>query len=155
VSDRSKHAMPDIAAILNTLFDRHLKPNGKPHSNEDVASFAREHGVEMSQAHLWNLRHKPSDPRSSHLKIIAEFFNYPPGYFIDPEVYWRIERQCGYTPDDEPADADIPAQTSGVSPVLFRKVSDMSPVSKALIESLINQVSQLENPHVRDERPES
>ncbi|MDX8056675.1 hypothetical protein SK571_45535 [Lentzea sp. BCCO 10_0798] len=155
MSDRSKSVMPDIAAILNSLFDRHLKPNGKPHSNEDVASFARERGVEMSQAHLWNLRNKPSDPRLSHIKVIAEFFGYPPGYFNDVDVYWRVERQYGNAPENGLVDADIPVQSPGISPVLFRKVSGMSPASKALIEGLINQVSQLEGGHVRDEHADS
>lgn len=155
MGDRSKQAMPDIAAILNTLFDRHLKSTGKPYSNEDVASWARARGVEMSQAHLWNLRNKPSDPRTSHIKIIAEFFGYAPGYLIDPEVYWREEQNYGFASVDGLTNVDIPAQAPGVSPVLFRKVSGMSPASKALIESLIIQVSELESSHVRDERPKS
>jgi hypothetical protein len=152
VNDRSDQAMPSVAGILNALFARHPKANGKVHSNEDVASWARTHGVEMSQAHLWNLRNRPSDPRSSHIKIIAEFFGYPPGYFIDAEVYWRVERERGFAPPDE-AGVDIPVQPV-MSRVLLRKVDEMSPQSKALIEGLINQVSELEQNHVRDERSE-
>lgn len=139
--------MPSLAEVLNTLFQRHTKDGKrKAYSNEDVASWARSQGIEMSQTHVWNLRQlgRPSDPRVSHIKIIGEFFGYQPGYFIDPQVYWEVERRIArdrHAPGD--AEVDVPSQPAA-SRVMLRKVAKMSPESQALIQGLIDQVSVLE-----------
>lgn len=154
LNGQADRAMPSLAEVLNTLFKRHTKDGGKAYSNEDLAKFARAHGVEISQAHVWNLRNpkrdSDSDPRLSNIKVIAEFFGYRPAYFIDAQVYWDVERQLGYADGDEVA--TVPRQGTAAAGVMFRKVADMSPQSKALIEGLINQVSELEKGNVRGER---
>lgn len=136
--------MPGFAEVLNTLFERH--PNGRngPYSNDYVAKWASERGVKMSGTHLWNMRKVEGghDPRASHIKILGEFFDYPPGYFIDPAVYWETERRLGYAEDDQsPA---IPGQSGGKSSVLLRQVEDLQPETRAVVASLIEHVSNIE-----------
>ncbi|MFT7836946.1 hypothetical protein Q5530_12420 [Saccharothrix sp. BKS2] len=149
-----------MAAILNTLFDRHRKPAssgsrrpGRSYSNQEVADWCTARGVEMSQTHLWNLRQeaKAVDPRVSHLKVIADFFGYRPAYFLDPEVYWETEAQLGNLPgdDQEEGELSIPRQNAKAR-VLMRRVDSLTESGKSLIAGLVEQVVEWERSHVQD-----
>jgi ESX-1-secreted protein regulator len=127
--------MPPLAEILETLFDRHRRSDGKPHTNEEVASAIREAGTDITQSYIWQLRHgQRADPRGSHLKGLATFFGYPAGYFLDVGTYRAIERQWQSGKVDPTA--AVPHQTTA----MMRQVEELSPQMQSVLGQLIVSV---------------
>lgn len=81
-----------LADRLNTLFDTIRRPDGRPHSNEEVAAFCREHtGEPFSRAYVSQLRKAERDnPTKRNLEALAAFFDVSPAYFFDDEKSERI-----------------------------------------------------------------
>jgi transcriptional regulator with XRE-family HTH domain len=132
--------MPSFGHLLEGLFDRRRKPNGRPYSNEEVAAAIRSTGVDISQNYIWCLRKGTrDDPRGSHIKALAQFFDVPAGYFLDHEIYRSIV--------DEPEPIPMPRARPVVKPqLMLRQLEAMSPESMQLLTDMADRLMQLEDP---------
>ncbi|MFD4669438.1 XRE family transcriptional regulator [Lentzea sp. NPDC058450] len=76
-----------LADRIDRLFQVVRRPNGEPHSHEEVARACREStGETFSAAYLWQLRTGRRDnPTKRHLEALAGFFQVPAAYFFDDE----------------------------------------------------------------------
>jgi ESX-1-secreted protein regulator len=76
-----------LADKLNRLFDTIRRPDGKPHTNEEVAAFCRERtGEPFSRAYMSQLRKGERDnPTKRNLAALAAFFDVSPAYFFDDD----------------------------------------------------------------------
>ncbi|ALG06180.1 hypothetical protein [Kibdelosporangium phytohabitans] len=130
--------MPPLADLLNLLFDKRRRPDGRPYSNEDVASAIRAAEGQITQSYIWMLRRGTrEDPKISHLKMLADFFEVPSGFFLDPEVYEATVAELSGEPAQDNADSKLER-------VMLRRVSEMSPESRKLVMSMIRHVSELD-----------
>lgn len=89
---------PSLAARINKLFDVMHKKSEPPLSNDAAAeAIARETGVSLSPAYLWELRNgvQEADPTIQQLRAIAEFFGAPESYLIDDAPDPSIDAQLG------------------------------------------------------------
>ncbi|MFG2059410.1 helix-turn-helix domain-containing protein [Micromonospora sp. NPDC048930] len=81
--DRTRWSLADK---INNLFDTIRRPDGTPHSNEEVAAaMAKTGGTStISATYLWLLRRGERDnPTKRHLEALAKFFDVSPAYFFD------------------------------------------------------------------------
>jgi transcriptional regulator with XRE-family HTH domain len=135
VADRP---MPPLAELLNVLFDKRRKPDGRPYSNEDVASAIRAAHGQITQSYIWMLRRGTrEDPKISHLKMLADFFEVPSGFFLDPDVFETTMAELSGDPVRD-------AGESKLDRVMLRRVNEMSPQSRKLVMSMIRHVSELD-----------
>ena len=75
-----------LADKINHLFGTIRRPDGSPHSNEEVAAAMGQatDGPRISGSYLWLLRRGERDnPTKRHLEALAEFFDVSPAYFFD------------------------------------------------------------------------
>nr|WP_157528583.1 hypothetical protein [Kibdelosporangium sp. MJ126-NF4]CEL19366.1 hypothetical protein [Kibdelosporangium sp. MJ126-NF4]CTQ94835.1 hypothetical protein [Kibdelosporangium sp. MJ126-NF4] len=130
--------MPPLADLLNLLFDKRRRPDGRPYSNEDVASAIRAAEGQITQSYIWMLRRGTrEDPKISHLKMLADFFEVPSGFFLDPDVYETTLAELSGEPAPDNPDGKLER-------VMLRRVSEMSPESRKLVISMIRHVSELD-----------
>ena len=126
--------MPSFAELLDGLFRRRRKADGRRHTNDEVAVAIKATGVDISQSYISMLRNGDRvDPRGSHIKALAQYFNVPAGYFLDQETYRSIE--------DESVSVQVPDQR-----VRLRGLGPISQESRQLLESMAQRLSQLETP---------
>lgn len=76
-----------LAEKINHLFDTIRRPDGTPHSNDEVAvAMADGDGPTISGSYLWLLRKGERDnPTKKHLEALAKFFDVSPSYFFDED----------------------------------------------------------------------
>lgn len=141
-----KGGLPPFAELLDGLFKRHTKPNGRPYANDDVASWIEANqGVSISQSYIWMLRNGTrDDPRRSHIEALAAFFGVPAGYFMDEATYREVERDRTATSMPQ-SDIKVPQARAGQPGVLLRQVSNLSPALRSIVGELINHVSELDS----------
>ncbi|TCP56952.1 helix-turn-helix protein [Tamaricihabitans halophyticus] len=91
----AEQATHQLGAKLNALFDMIRRPDGKPHSNEEVAEWCREHtGEPFSRAYVSQLRKgERSNPTKRNLEALASFFDVSPGYFFDDAKSEQIKAE--------------------------------------------------------------
>lgn len=121
---------------INYLFDNVRRPDGKPHSNDEVAAaMAERGGSTVSGAYLSLLRRGERDnPTKKHLEAIAEFFEVSPAFFFDKARAQAIVDEINLL--RTLADA-------GVKRVATR-LGGLSPDSLRNIESIVERVRALE-----------
>jgi transcriptional regulator with XRE-family HTH domain len=130
--------MPPLAELLNVLFDKRRKPDGRPYSNEDVASAIRAAEGQITQSYIWMLRRGTrEDPKISHLKMLADFFEVPSGFFLDPDVFEATMAELSGEPAKDTGESKLDR-------VMLRRVNEMSPQSRKLVMSMIRHVSELD-----------
>jgi transcriptional regulator with XRE-family HTH domain len=130
--------MPPLAELLNVLFDKRRKPDGRPYSNEDVASAIRAAEGQITQSYIWMLRRGTrEDPKISHLKMLADFFEVPSGFFLDPDVFEATMAELSGEPAKDTGESKLDR-------VMLRRVNEMSPQSRKLVMSMIRHVSDLD-----------
>ncbi|MDQ2707612.1 MAG: helix-turn-helix domain-containing protein [Actinomycetota bacterium] len=80
---------------LNHLFEAVRPRDGRPYSNEHVATAVEQaSGITISQSYIWQLRKgKKDNPTLKHLQALANFFGVPAAYFFDDEVTARVNQQ--------------------------------------------------------------
>ena len=127
--------MPSFAQLLEGLFERYRKPNGRPYSNEDVANAIRRTGTHITQSYIWMLRRGDrEDPRGSHIKALAAFFGVPAGYFLDREVYQSIVDGIQPIPAPRPKPQ-----------FMLRQLEAMSSTSQNLLSAFVSRLGELED----------
>lgn len=84
-----------LADRLNWLFETVLRPDGRRHTNKEVAQFCRERtGESFSPEYVSQLRKGQRDnPTKRNLEALAAFFEVSPAYFFDDEESERIRAQ--------------------------------------------------------------
>lgn len=90
-------APASFAERLDRLF-RQVHPKQKAqYTYEEVATGATEAGFEISPAYVWLLRTgKRTNPTLRHIQGLAAFFGVPASYFLDPEVYDRVDPELEF-----------------------------------------------------------
>lgn len=94
-----EHATPPESAVPTSFADRldrlfrQVRPKHKDqYTYEEVAQGATDAGFEISAAYVWLLRTgKRTNPTLRHIQGLAAFFGVPASYFLDPEVYDRVD----------------------------------------------------------------
>lgn len=84
-----------LADKLNWLFDTVRRPNGRKHTNKEVAEFCRERtGESFSPEYVSQLRKGQRDnPTKRNLEALSAFFDVSPAYFFDDEKSEQIRAQ--------------------------------------------------------------
>lgn len=84
-----------LADKLNWLFETVLRPNGRKHTNKEVAEFCRERtGESFSPEYISQLRKGQRDnPTKRNMEALAAFFEVSPAYFFDDERSEQIRAQ--------------------------------------------------------------
>lgn len=78
-----------FAEKLNHLFKTIKRPNGRKHTNAEVAAAAG-----CTREYISALRHgKRPPPTGNIISAIAEFFSVPPSYFFSDEMSEKINTQ--------------------------------------------------------------
>ena len=91
----SEEAGATLAAKVDRLFDIVRRPDGKQHTNEEVAAACRDAtGESFSTTYLWQLRTGRRDnPTKRHLEALANFFDVPVAYFFDDDQGRQIHAE--------------------------------------------------------------
>lgn len=82
-----------LSRRLETLFATILpsSPDGRPHSNADIAERATAAGYPISESYVYQLRRGPRNPTLRALQALAAAFGVPVQYFVDDEFATEIE----------------------------------------------------------------
>lgn len=84
-----------LADKLNWLFETVRRPDGRKHTNKEVAEFCRERtGESFSPEYVSQLRKGQRDnPTKRNMEALAAFFDVSPAYFFDDEKSEQIRAQ--------------------------------------------------------------
>ncbi|MQA12035.1 MAG: helix-turn-helix domain-containing protein [Pseudonocardiaceae bacterium] len=125
-----------LADRLNVLFDMIRRPDGKPHTNEEVAEFCRERtGEPFSRAYVSQLRKgERSNPTKRNLEALAAFFDVSPVYFFDDEKSAQIRAELELLG---------PLRNNAVRQVALRAVN-LSPEGLGTITDMIDAIGRRE-----------
>jgi transcriptional regulator with XRE-family HTH domain len=95
VTEDNPRPTRSLADKLNWLFDTVRRPNGRKHTNKEVAEFCRERtGESFSPEYISQLRKGQRDnPTKRNLEALAAFFDVSPAYFFDDEKSEQIRAQ--------------------------------------------------------------
>ncbi|WP_232661903.1 helix-turn-helix domain-containing protein [Pseudonocardia sp. TRM90224] len=84
---------PTFAELLNRLFVTVHPIGGKPLSLREASKRARELGGSLSHSYIGELRSGAKDrPSQENADLLAQVFGVRPGYFNDPGVRARVDR---------------------------------------------------------------
>jgi transcriptional regulator with XRE-family HTH domain len=83
-----------FAARLNRLFDTVYPPGRGPHTSAEVIAALKAEGVTMSAPYLSQLRSgNRTNPSSTTMAALANFFRIKPAYFTDDEYYEKLDKE--------------------------------------------------------------
>lgn len=82
-----------LSRRLERLFATILppSPDGRPHSNADIAERATAAGYPISESYVYQMRRGPRNPTLRALQALAAAFGVPVQYFVDDEFAAKIE----------------------------------------------------------------
>ncbi|MFD9125944.1 XRE family transcriptional regulator [Kitasatospora sp. NPDC059571] len=125
-----------LADRIEQLFRIVRRPNGDPHSNEEVARACREaSGESFSATYLWQLRTGRRDnPTKRHLEALARFFEVPVAYFFEDGQSERIAEELALLGA---------LRDAGVREVALRAVT-LSPDGLGTISDMIEAIARRE-----------
>jgi transcriptional regulator with XRE-family HTH domain len=106
-----------FAARLNRLFDTVYPPGRGPHTSAEVIAALKAEGVTMSAPYLSQLRSgNRTNPSSTTMAALANFFRIKPAYFTDDEYYEKLDQELTWLAEmrDEGV-RRIAARTVGLS----------------------------------------
>ena len=113
-----------FSARLNRLFDTVYPPGRGPHTSAEVIAALELEGVTMSAPYLSQLRSgNRTNPSSTTMAALANFFRIKPEYFTDDEYYEKLDRELTFLAgmrDD--GVRRIAARTVGLSPEAQRDI---------------------------------
>lgn len=136
-------AQTSFAARLDRLFRQVHPGRSGQYTYEEVAQGATRAGFEISAAYVWQLRTgKRTNPTLRHIEGLAAFFGVPAGYFLDPQVYDRVD------PELELA---ATLRDVGVRQLALR-AHGLSPEALAAIQDMVEHVRRLEGVADREDR---
>lgn len=107
-----------FAARLNRLFDTVHPPGRGPHTSAEVITALKIEGITMSAPYLSQLRSgNRTNPSSTTMTALANFFRIKPAYFTDDEYYEKLDKELDWLAGmrDEGV-RRIAARTVGLSP---------------------------------------
>ncbi|OBI47943.1 secretion protein EspR [Mycobacterium kyorinense] len=107
-----------FAARLNRLFDTVYPPGRGPHTSAEVIAALKSEGITMSAPYLSQLRSgNRTNPSSTTMAALANFFRIKPAYFTDDEYYEKLDKELSWlaTMRDEGV-RRIAMRASGLSP---------------------------------------
>lgn len=115
-----------FAARLNRLFDTVYPPGRGAHTSAEVIAALKAEGVTMSAPYLSQLRSgNRTNPSSTTMTALANFFRIKPAYFTDDEYYEKLDKELQFhavVRDDEVR--RIAARAHGLSVEAQQKVLD-------------------------------
>jgi transcriptional regulator with XRE-family HTH domain len=83
-----------FSARLNRLFDTVYPPGRGPHTSAEVIAALKAEGVTMSAPYLSQLRSgNRTNPSSTTMTALANFFRIKPAYFTDDEYYEKLDKE--------------------------------------------------------------
>src|SRR5579875_27112 len=86
-----------FAARLNRLFDTVYPPGRGPHTSAEVIAALKAEGVTMSAPYLSQLRSgNRTNPSSTTMAALANFFRIKPAYFPDDEYYEKLDKELAW-----------------------------------------------------------
>jgi transcriptional regulator with XRE-family HTH domain len=86
-----------FAARLNRLFDTVYPPGRGPHTSAEVIAALKAEGVTMSAPYLSQLRSgNRTNPSSTTMTALANFFRIKPAYFTDDEYYEKLDKELSW-----------------------------------------------------------
>jgi transcriptional regulator with XRE-family HTH domain len=86
-----------FAARLNRLFDTVYPPGRGPHTSAEVIAALKSEGVTMSAPYLSQLRSgNRTNPSSTTMAALANFFRIKPAYFTDDEYYEKLDHELSW-----------------------------------------------------------
>jgi transcriptional regulator with XRE-family HTH domain len=86
-----------FSARLNRLFDSVYPPGRGPHTSAEVIAALKSEGVTMSAPYLSQLRSgNRTNPSSTTMAALANFFRIKPAYFTDDEYYEKLEKELSW-----------------------------------------------------------
>jgi transcriptional regulator with XRE-family HTH domain len=86
-----------FSARLNRLFDTVYPPGRGPHTSAEVIAALKSEGVTMSAPYLSQLRSgNRTNPSSTTMAALANFFRIKPAYFTDDEYYEKLEEELSW-----------------------------------------------------------
>jgi len=86
-----------FAARLNRLFDTVYPPGRGPHTSAEVIAALKAEGVTMSAPYLSQLRSgNRTNPSSTTMSALANFFRIKPAYFTDDEYYEKLDEELSW-----------------------------------------------------------
>lgn len=134
--DLDRDAALSLADKLNKLFRLKRMADGSRPSNEAAEEYIRASGgPTISATYLWQLRKGLKDnPTKRHLEALAAFFGVPVTYFFGGEDERRIDEKLNLLED---------ISNAGVYN-LARSASGLSPQRLQILESMVEQLVQLE-----------
>src|SRR5579875_895672 len=107
-----------FGARLSRLFDTVYPPGRGPHPCPEVIAALKAEGVTMAAPYLSQLRSgNRTNPSSTTMAALANFFRIKPAYFTDDEYYEKLDRELTWlaTMRDENV-RRIALRASGLSP---------------------------------------
>ncbi|BBX05375.1 secretion protein EspR [Mycolicibacterium aichiense] len=107
-----------FSARLNRLFDTVYPPGRGPHTSAEVIAALKSEGITMSAPYLSQLRSgNRTNPSSTTMTALANFFRIKPAYFTDDEYYEKLDKELTWLANmrDEGV-RRIAARTVGLSP---------------------------------------
>jgi transcriptional regulator with XRE-family HTH domain len=107
-----------FAARLNHLFDTVYPPGRGPHTSAEVIAALTAEGVTMSAPYLSQLRSgNRTNPSSTTMAALANFFRIKPAYFTDDEYYEKLDNELTWLASmRDDGVRRIAARTVGLSP---------------------------------------
>src|SRR6202035_4283653 len=86
-----------FAARLNRLFDTVCPPGRGPHTSAEVIAALKAEGITMSAPYLSQLRSgNRTNPSSTTMAALANFFRIKPAYFTDDEYYEKLDTELSW-----------------------------------------------------------
>ena len=86
-----------FSARLNRLFDTVYPPGRGPHTSAEVIAALKAEGVTMSAPYLSQLRSgNRTNPSSTTMTALANFFRIKPAYFTDDEYYEKLDKELSW-----------------------------------------------------------
>jgi hypothetical protein len=154
---RGEEAIPrldTLAERLEYLFDS-IRPTrdevgesgelGRRYTNKEIADKINDlargqpDGVTISAAYIGELRRGVvSDPRTSHVRVLAKVFGVHPAFFVDDEAARRVQEQIELLNELRRMD---------VQQVALRQVlhdSGLSPASTLIVEQMVARLQEVE-----------
>src|SRR6476660_6576167 len=124
-----------FAARLNRLFDTVYPPGRGPHTSAEVIAALKAEGVTMSAPYLSQLRSgNRTNPSSTTMAALANFFRIKPAYFTDDEYYEKLDKELSWL---------LVMRDEGVRRIAMR-ASELSPESKEDVMERVNELHRAE-----------
>jgi transcriptional regulator with XRE-family HTH domain len=125
-----------FSARLNRLFDTVYPPGRGPHTSAEVIAALKAEGVTMSAPYLSQLRSgNRTNPSSTTMAALANFFRIKPAYFTDDEYYEKLEQELSWL---------LVMRDEGVRRIAMG-ISELSPEARADLAHRVDELRRKEN----------